>query len=156
MKITVDLNEFWNEDGDEATISESIKSAIFSKVQIEVMQSIKTKVDDQITREVKNVIEQEYCLQIRGYVQKAIKEIEMPDPNNRAETISIEDYTRHLFTKSTGWNEPAKVMEKLASSFGKELKDRYDAMFATQIVLKMSENGLLKDGMKELLIESGK
>lgn len=39
-----------------------------------------------------------------------------------------------------------------AKDFGKEMKERYDLLFASQLVAKMSETGLLKEDVAKLLL----
>lgn len=43
-----------------------------------------------------------------------------------------------------------------AKKIGEELRKRYDVMFASQIVVQLSEQGLLKDGMSNLLAQMKK
>ena len=59
--------------------------------------------------------------------------------------VSIADYITERFAYQSGWGSPNEAIDKLAKQFGDELKKRYDIAFATQIVKRMNENGLLKD-----------
>ena len=40
------------------------------------------------------------------------------------------------------------------SKFGKELKERYDLVFATQVVKSLDKQGLLKENVAKLILEN--
>jgi hypothetical protein len=42
--------------------------------------------------------------------------------------------------------------KKATDSISKELKERYDLLFASQIVSKLHENGMLKEDVAKLLL----
>lgn len=49
-------------------------------------------------------------------------------------------------------NSMEKLIKSLAKDFANEMKERYDLLFASQLVAKMSETGLLKEDVAKLLL----
>lgn len=45
-----------------------------------------------------------------------------------------------------------KAVKTAGDAIGKELKERYDLLFASQIVSKLHENGMLKEDVAKILL----
>lgn len=90
------------------------------------------------------------------YIQKEVKDFisegKIRKSSYNKEEILIKDWIKEKFTGDTGYNNTEKVIKSLAKDFGKELKERYDLLFASQLVAKMSETGLLKEDVAKLLL----
>lgn len=152
MKITIDLEELFSELQDsEGTIKEMLVKNIIGSCVYQISAAIKKQVEDQIQREVKNAIESSMLADIRKEVARIIPVAMISI--GKQEEVTLEEYIRTLFSQKTGWNSPNDYIEKLSKQFGDEMKKRYDMLFATQIVNKMAQNGLLKEGMETLLLE---
>jgi hypothetical protein len=68
--------------------------------------------------------------------------------------VTVLEYIQADFNANSGYSSPKDQIQNLAKKFGDELKQRYDLLFASQIVAKLSENGLLKDSVVKMLLET--
>lgn len=162
MKFTIELNEFWlDEDSD--YLENEIKSYIIKQVTQSVYGEIKNKVEDQITRQIKETIENTMYKKATLYMDECFQKAVLPTnvyENGRTvkKDLTLEEYVINKFKKDSGWASPNDKIEKLAKQFaekfGQEIKDRYDLLFATQIVRKLDKEGLLKDNVAKLILEN--
>lgn len=146
INVTIDLEEIW---ADENTIGEEISREIKRHVISEIWNKVKPAVDDQITRTVKNEVEKNYCKKINLFIEDFINNGEI---NFNSQKGTVKEYIHYLLTQNTGWNSPKDQIEKLAKNYGIEMKNRYDLLFASQLVAKMNENGLLKEDVAKTLL----
>jgi len=59
---------------------------------------------------------------------------------------------RGLLQANNGWNSIGEHVSRVGKQLGDELKKRYDVAFANQIVVRIHEQGLLKDDVAKLLL----
>lgn len=151
MKFTVEIEEFWM-DEDAGTLDEQLKSYIVHDVLMQIKKDIKEKIETEISFQVKQQFE--HCMY--EYIQKEVKDFisegKIRTSSYNKEEILIKDWIKERFTGDTGYNNPEQVIKSLAKDFGKEMKERYDLLFASQLVAKMSETGLLKEDVAKLLL----
>ena len=72
------------------------------------------------------------------------------------EDITLTDYIKRHFTSRNNYRNADEVISKEAEKFSKQMKDRYDLLFASQLVAKMSNAGMLKDDVAKILLEQPK
>ena len=151
MKFTVELDEFWM-DEDSGTLDEELKSYVIHDVIMQIKSGIREKIETEISSQIQKQLEQ--CMY--EYIQKEVKDFisegKIRKSSYNKEEILIKDWIKEKFTGDTGYNNTEKVIKSLAKDFGKELKERYDLLFASQLVAKMSETGLLKEDVAKLLL----
>lgn len=151
MKFTVELDEFWM-DEDYGTLDEKLKSYVIHDVIMQIKSGIREKIETEISSQIQKQLEQ--CMY--EYIQKEVKDFisegKIRKSSYNKEEILIKDWIKEKFTGDTGYNNTEKVIKSLAKDFGKELKERYDLLFASQLVAKMSETGLLKEDVAKLLL----
>lgn len=151
MKFTVEIEEFWM-DEDSGTLDEQLKSYVIHDVIMQIKSGIREKIETEISSQVQQQLEQ--CM--HEYIQKEIKDFISEGKIRKSsycnEEILIKDWIKEKFTGDTGYNNPEQVIKSLAKDFGKEMKERYDLLFASQLVAKMSETGLLKEDVAKLLL----
>ena len=148
MKITVELDDFWIEEGElNSTLSAEIKRSVISQIT----KSIQDKVDTEITKKVEKVVS--------GKIASVI-DMQIADCVNSGEIIvnkvpvAIKTHVQNLFNSNIGWNNPRDQIVRLANDFGKQLKAQYDAAFANRIVIAIREQGMLKDEVVQMLLEN--
>lgn len=152
MKITVDLADFWNED-DEASLSESIKNTIAYQVKNQILSELKDRIKTEITNSVKSEIESELSDGIKEKVKDVIKNVKLKKYGSSDEEFTVEEWILGRFIDKAKSQRFTNDFEGVAENAIKSLRKSYDLNFASQIVVKMSDQGLLKDGMAELLID---
>ena len=151
MKFTVEVEEFWLE---EKELEKGLQDYVIKDVIIQINEAMKKKIEEQITMRVKEEVEKTMYRRINAIIEETIKTEDVFV--RQGETIKIVDYIKKQFLDNSGWSNPTETIKKLAKEFGQELKNRYDLMFASQIVAKMNENGLLKEGAAKYLLEDKK
>ena len=151
INVTIDLDDLWT---DESSISEEISMEIKRKVLEEIWNKLKPAVEDQITRVTKNEVEKMYCRKINTFIDEFFETGELKSPKNSNEKMTLKEYILYLIQNNTNWNSPNENIKKLAQKFGEEMKNRYDLLFASQLVAKMNENGLLKEDVVKKLLDN--
>ena len=150
MKISVDISDFYlDEDQD---IESGLKSYIVNTVIQEIQKSIKERVEKQITLEVKDVVEKTMYQKVTKAISEVIKTAVFKRRGSN-EMGTIEDYVKDCINYQSNWNGFDEQIKKLAQANVKEMKDRYDLLFASQIVTKLGENGLLNNEAAKLLLK---
>lgn len=165
MKISVEVNledGWFNED---QNLDEALRETISHQVKHEIWNSLKDKVDSQIIKQVNLEIEKEFISKIQKNISDIIDEdaVKNPDyyknssdPSRQKQYITLKELIRYKFDKHSGWSSPNEKIEKLAKSFAEDMKKRYDLLFASQLVSKLNDQGLLKEGVFESLMQSTK
>lgn len=151
MKIEVELKGFYANE--EENLDEALKRHIVRDVVRQIHESIREKVDNQVTSEAKKIVEETLQQEISTSIKAVVRTCKMKSKKNSNEDISMEDYVKECFLYTGGWHSFDKLIKDQSAAFAKELKARYDLHFATQLVVKMGENGLLKDDLAKLLID---
>lgn len=149
INVTVDLDDVW---ADEESLTHAIESNIKFLVLKEIDAKIKNKVDTHITRKVSEEIEKNMYRQMNSFIADFIKTGEVKSSQNSSKMVSIEEFIKEKFVYSSGWGSPDEAIKKLAEKFSLEMKNRYDLLFASQLVAKMNESGLLKKDVAKILL----
>ena len=148
MKITIDVSEFWLEEGE---LEEGLKIHIKHDVLETIRKEIKDKVDLHIAAAIKQEIEGRMSEIIDSQLSAFVAEGVIGARSGR-EAVPFNQHFKELFESNTGWNSPTQKIADLAKKFGDELKARYDVVFANRIVVKLNEQGMLKEDVVRLLI----
>ncbi len=152
-KFKVDLEDFYLDYEDE--LEPSLKKYITNSVVQSINKSIADKVDKAITKEVSAQVEKSLYRKIQKLVAEIIKTEKIKSYGSK-EPATIEEYIKLSLKNTHTWSNPTDQIKKIAEAFGKELKARYDVLYASQIVAKLSDNGLLKDDAIKMLLEDNK
>lgn len=149
MKITIDVSEFYL--GEDTDLEQGLKDYVSGQVIKHIFKSIEKRVEEHIERRVKDEIEQK----LSRFINKTIEDLIATESIIRdGKTTTIADHIKNQFQNGYGWNNPQEAIKKLADQFGKELKARYDLQFASHVVAKLNEQGMLKDDIAKLILES--
>lgn len=151
MKIQIDIDDFYL-DGDE--IEASLKDYILKQSVQQITKSIEKKIDDQIERQVKLLIEKSLSNLIVKSADEFINSGQLKSRNNSSQMVSIQKYIEQEFEYNSGWNSIKSKIEQIAKQFAEDLKKRNDLLFASQIVARLSDNGLLKSDAAKMLLET--
>ena len=155
MKFTVEIDEFWL-DEDANGFEEELKNSI----KIDVCQQIKKMMLTHIENEITNVVKQQVSDTLREQIQALVADVistgMIRESYYSDKEISIEDWIKSQFNANCGYHNANAKITELAKKFGDEMKQRYDLLFASQIVAKLDEHGLLKEDIAELLLPTSK
>lgn len=149
MKFTVEVEEFWLDD---ENLEEGLANAVKNDVLRQIKESTRKQIDVQVSSAIRKQIEDGYQRFITKEVKKAMKKETIKSSDYGTNEISIEAYIRQQLTVSTSNAVLSREIQKISKIFVDEMKDRVDLMFASQIVSKMNESGLLKDDVAKILL----
>lgn len=155
MKFTVEIDEFWL-DEDSNGFEEELKQSI----KIDVCRQIKDLMLSHIENEITNVVKQQVSDSLREQIQALVADVistgKIRENSYSNTEIPIEDWIKKQFHGNSGYQNADLKITELAKKFGDEMKQRYDLLFASQIVAKLDEHGMLKENIAELLLPLNK
>jgi len=152
MKFKVEIEDFYLDR--EEDIEPSLKQFVINSVVQTINKQIEKRIEDTINLQVKQLIEKHLTLQIQKQVLDFVINGKVKGRYTSNKEISIEQYIKEDFEHNSGYSSPHEKIAELAKTFGDELKRRYDLLFASQIVAKLNTNGLLKEDVAKMLIET--
>jgi len=168
INVTVDLSEFYTED-QENSFSEEIKSEIAARVRNQVWKDFESSAMHELKQMVHAEFEKTKGENVTSIVSRVIASKKIKKSDNNSELVTIEEYVTEKITKDyfSERQSAESIMRNLISNFeskfnselkqnsetiSRELRDRYDLLFASQIVTKLNENGMLKSDVARLLL----
>jgi hypothetical protein len=156
INVTVDLEDFYTSD-EEMSFSDSIKENIAWSVKDQISKDFIAKMTTSFTESIQRKVEDEKEKLVDETFSKLIIDAKVKKRYSTNEMISISDYITEEITRlnvnDSKLNDLiAKNTRLVAESLANEFKTRYDVLFATQIVNKLHENGLLKEDAAKLLL----
>lgn len=154
MKFTIEVEDFWLDS--DSGLEPALKNHVIREVVNQINNQIKKKVEDHITTEVKKQVEEKFYVRMNQLIKEVIETEKIKSGYNNGELITIQQYLKQQFENNHGYRSPDSVIKDLASKFGNDLKARYDLLFASQLVAKLNENGMLKEDIAKLLLEQHK
>lgn len=155
MKFTVEIDEFWL-DEDSNGFEEELKESIKNDVCHQIKKLMLTKIENEITNVVKKQVENTLKEQIQALVTDVISTGKIKVDSYSSDEIPIEDWIKKKFNGNCGYGSAENQIKELAKKFGDEMKQRYDLLFASQIVAKLDEHNFLKEDIAKLLIDKKK
>lgn len=152
MKIEITLEDRWI-DG-EWSLGDALRAHIKSDTVNQIHKNLKEQIDKEVETAIKAEVEKSLHAFIQQEVIKCIAGGQVKESSySDAKMVDLSKWIENEFKNNTGYRSPKDQIQKLAKKFGDEMKQRYDLLFASQIVAKMSDNGLLKEGAAELLLD---
>lgn len=159
MKYTIEVENFWIDSEDSSSLELELKNHITKNVIKQIEASIKEKVEDHITRKVKADIEERMYRFMNLTIEDIIKTEKITvdkQVGSGKEDITLTDYIKRYFSSRSNYRNAEEVIAREAEKFSKQMKDRYDLLFASQLVAKMSNAGMLKEDVAKILLEQPK
>lgn len=164
IKVEVDLSDFYNDDSDASfnqqildAIAYDVKGKVLTDFRNKGLESVQTKVveyfnsdfEKEITQTVKNIFE--FKAVKDGKTYKQLVEEKVAGSNYFREDRDFESAVK-TFLKPIE-DRQNKLISEAATKLGNELKQRYDMLFASQLVAKLGSNGMLKEDVAKVLFE---
>lgn len=151
MQFVIEVDDFYLDYEEE--LLPQLKQHIIENVTGKIWAKNGEKVESTLQKEIHETVEREF----KGKIDDRIKTIiETQKIGAKDHDPLIDEWMREQFKNNTGWHSPTDTIKELAGRFGKEMKQRYDTLFASQIVIKMNEQGLLKEGVMDSLLDEKK
>lgn len=162
LKVEIDIQEILNElfedfnpeeESFELDLKETIRDGIVGDVKRQIIQMQSQKIREQIISETKTLINKSINDKIKndveGFYENGLLKVDYSK-----EEVSVQDWIRrHFSLKSNEYTRQLKDKVQLQSKVCvDELKQRYDMLFASQIITKLNDQDLLKDGVFKSLM----
>lgn len=166
MNIQVNLTEIYPEnfigaDGDGEIEFGSIKEELTHQITNAISSKIMEKIGDDLKRTISNAVEKKALKNIDYKVNhklKCLMQVGEIRPDYYSKPIQISKHIEKLFHDRGEWTGRGNTairehINELAEKFTKEMKEKYDMVFAAKIVENMGKQNLLKDDMVKKLVE---
>lgn len=158
LKVEVDLSEFYAEDY-ENSFSQEIQDHIAYNVKQKVLDDWRVKIDREFKEAVKEELEKQKPELIISKINEIVVSEKLIKSSRSEEFISISDYLKEelkrVYLRDSDVDSfLRKHVKETTNKITKELKERYDMLFASQIVSKLNENKMLKDDVAKLLLRA--
>lgn len=147
MKFTVEVEDFYIEEGD---IASELKHQIKNAVVGQIRENVKQQVDAFMDGHVKAEINAELKTRVQLLMDDFLASGKVKDGYNSKEEITIKEWTAKYFQGKQP--EIIKFIEAQAKKHTLELQQRYDMLFATQLITKIKEQGFLKEEAAKMLL----
>lgn len=146
MKITLDVSDFWL---DEEDIESGLKNYVTRQVLAQVTESIKEKIEKQITLLIIEKLEK----QLDKKILKVISEGTIKSKKS-SNIVPMEEYVKEIFLDNSNWRSMESFITKASENITIDMKKRYDLLFASQLVSKMTNAGLINKDVAQLLFSN--
>jgi predicted transcriptional regulator YheO len=157
INVTVDLSEFFTED-DDMSFSDQVKEDISNRINRTIWESLNKEMVSAFENQVKRKIELDKDLKIAEkindlFINQKLKKSQWGESEMVSLSEFIELELAKNFSPSRDFDHKVeRLVKDKADGLVKELKDRYDLLFASQIVAKLNENGMLADDVGKMLL----
>lgn len=151
MIFKIEIDDFWLDD--ESELEPELKNYIIKTVVSTIWKRLESKIGQEMINEIHKTVEADFKGKFDAQIQHII---ETQTIGGGEDSPKLEDWLRNQFSNNTSWRNPVESIKDSAKMFGNEMRQRYDTLFASQIVIKMNEQGLLKDGVFDALMEKNK
>jgi len=162
IKVEVDLSDFYPEE-ESGSFNDQIKDFIAYKVKQDVFEEFKTKGFQMVADMSRKLVDSNLDAELKSITRQMVNGRKLSNGKTFKQMIveKLESSYLNVATINDAISRRFKEVEikinqdieKKSIDLAKELKDRYDLLFASQIVAKMNEQGLLKEGVAELLLK---
>lgn len=149
MEFIVKIEDNWIEDAD-----------LVGEIKRQIISSLSTQITEKLLEGHVRLIEKVASEKVIQSFDKMSNDATIDFIENgkikssrNSSMLTVFEYIAERFENSSGYNNAKELIEKLAKNYSIEMKNRYDMMFASQLVIKMSEQGLLKDGVFQSLMD---
>jgi len=149
LNIVIDLSDIYTED--EKDVKQAIKDEIYYQVSSEVKKTVKIDIEKIVSDAKKIVVKELAELNIQELVKECVDNSDIK--YGHREQLPIKEYIAYEFKENSHFRDPKRIIEDKVGKYAKELRDRYDLVFAAQVVNKLSEQGLLNDDELKKLIQ---
>jgi len=151
MKLEITLNDKYNWEED------LIPNELAKLITREVCQSIRGSIDTVAIQKIENECKRLINSTIEKRIEKScndfIKNMEVKSLYNSSNMVSIDDYMKEKIAQVYRDRKLEYSIEEIAKKQVEEFKKRYDLLFASQLVAKMTDAGLVNKDIAKLLLD---
>lgn len=142
----------------DSSFLDAIKDGIRAEVVQKVLAEWRKQAADAFGQEIRKTVEEMQSGFFSAVLQNLVEEKSIPGSRYgmEGEKISIIDVMRNRLTQWDLLNKTddrlVRIAREQADKSHAELKARYDLLFASQLVTRMNESGMLREDVARLLL----
>lgn len=151
ITITINMDDFWMDE--DSNFEESFKRYIVDQATYNVFENVKKNLLKDIYPEVEKNVNKKVEEFMHDLVEQNADKLEMKV--GYGQTVPLEKGVRSILSNKAenyAMTSITKLVEAYAKSFVDDLRKRYDLLFASQVITKLNENKMLKEGVFESLM----
>jgi len=147
MKFTVEVEDFWLEEGElSTTLKDAVKQDVVFQIRTEIKEKVQKLMEDILKKEILKQIE----TRVQMLMETFLKDGKVKAPYSNQPEMTVEEWIATSFKNAD--KTIKDYIEKSAKLQSDELKKRYDLLFASQIVTKLNEQSMLREDVAKLLL----
>lgn len=150
MEFTVKIEDDWIED---AQLVSELKRQITSSLASKITENLLNGHVKLIEKIATDKIIQKFDKFANEATLQFIENGKVRSSRNSSTMITVSEYIAERFEYTSSYNNQKDLIERLAKNYSTEMKNRYDMMFASQLVIKLNEQGMLKEGVFDSLMK---
>lgn len=166
LKIEVDIENlvegmFENAEYDsdlgiraDINLKDDIKSEIIYETKQAVLKEIKEPIKKDISDRVKILVEDSYKKEVEKAVEDFVENGKVRINSYNEDEITTKEWIKNQFKNNfytSGKLE--KIVKQNTEELAKEIRDRYDLLFASSLVSNLNDQGLLKEGVFKAIMK---
>lgn len=156
MKIEIDLNEIFPDFEEDKSIADYISDSIKYKLADYVWNESKDQIKYAINTYMENEGKPLLMEKLNRELSNLIKEAKIPESNYSSVYISIEEWVKKVFNNNNNEAVLKRIVKEEANITANKMKERYDLLWASQFVVKMEENKMLREDIAKILLPDKK
>lgn len=151
MKFTVDVEDFYLEKGDLATeLQRQIKNDVIAQIR----ETVKKQVADFMDQHIRQVIDGELKARVQVLMDNIIATGKVKGGSYNSEECTVADWIKKEFASKR--SDVMVAIQKQVAAQIEEIKNQYNMYFTTQLIMKIKEQGMLKDDAAAMLLHGAK
>lgn len=163
INVKVDVTEAINElfydfnpedNTVEIDLKDIIKNEIVQQAKRAILQDGSFNIKTQMTNEIKKLVSESYEEHVGLKCAEFVRNGKLKGRYGNSEDVTVDEWIRLQFEHTGNYNRLPDIVKKKAEETIKEIKNRYDLLFASQMITKLNEQNLLKDGVFKALMET--
>ena len=155
MKFEVTLKELEFEDGNGGSFDIDLEGEIVASIKDEIYYKLKKDILEKIGDEISKTVASKIKSSANDMIQERLFEFSKTEKIIIGrEKCTIKELVTKEFNKFSSWNNPTETIKSLVKILGEELKQRYDLLFASQLISKINDLGYLKPGVEKILLQN--
>jgi len=155
MIFKIKIEKFWMNG--EHELEPALKRHIVKEVVAQISAEIQGKVDELMLASVKQATDNMMAPAIDEAIAEFMKDGLIKKKTDYssgkdAKLMPVKEYVEALFSENNHMWSPAKHIDAYCKKFGEDMKNQYNAAFATKIVMNLRDQGMLKDEVINALL----
>lgn len=155
ITVSVELDDLFSEEEGEG-FSDILKDAIKRDTKNAVLELWKADVGSAFAQEVKSSVDELSKGFLKATIESLLDQPQVKKSYYSDEKVSLREYLKEVMVREFEQRAiDRRISEEivtLGNKMSADLKNRYDAAFATSIVRKLSDNKMLNENVSALLL----